>query len=221
MNRTLFLIPFFTLFSACASSPEPVPCNVPRYCEQLNLDRVVAESEDLMRQDRFMQSIEVLSAAYVCHESPILLFHRGQVYRSAGQYEVAIEYYEEYLRTRHEAKRNEALAAVAECQSAVSLPPVETVLGDSPCDVPLQNLAENGAAYFEANLYDEAIVIFQNAYDCQPDPILTYNIGRVHQAAGHCGRARDAFQSYVDSSDNRLRDQAIEYLNEMAACAAH
>ena len=217
MKRALFLL--ILPFVGCAAAPEPVPCDVPRHCERLNVDTTIAEAEDLLRQDLLIQSIDLLSAAYVCEETAILLFHSAQVYRAANEYDMAIDYYERYLRTGDSDKRDEALAAVTTCQNATSLPPVESVLGETPCDLPLQDLAENGAAYFDAEMFDEAVMVFQAAFDCHPDPILVYNIGRVHQAAGHCSLARDAFQSYVDSSDQRLRDQAIEYLNEMATCA--
>ena len=219
MKRALVIL--FLPLLGCAATPEPIPCSVPSHCERLDVGRTVVEAEELLSQNLHLQSIDILSAAYVCEEAPILLFHSARVYRAATEYETAVEYYERYLLSGDPEKRDEALAAVTACQAATSLPPVESLLGEYPCDIPLQDLAEHAAAYFDAGMFDDAVLVFQTAYDCQPDPILTYNIGRVHQAAGDCGLARDAFQSYVDSSDDRLRDQAIEYLNEMATCAAH
>lgn len=214
---------FFLLVLSAACAPPPVPvveCEVTRACAEVQTAMVIAQTDDMIVSGDHLRAIDDIATAYACDGEVMLLFEAGRVYRAAGEHATAQTYFEQYLSTGDSRKADEARAEIEACQAAAALPSLETILGGAPCDRPVNYLVQSGADYFSAGVYDGAITIFESAYACDEDPILRYNIGRVYQEAGRCGLARDSFQAYVDSSDHRVRTEALEYLNEMAMCAA-
>jgi len=211
----------FAITTACAPPPAPVvDCEITQACAEVQTARVLSQTDDMIENGEHMRAIADIATAYACDGEVMLLFEAGRVYQAAGEHATAQAYYERYLSTGDSTRADEARVEIEACEAATSLPSLDTILGGAPCDRPVNYLVQSGADYFSAGVYDGAITIFESAFACDQDPILQYNIGRVYQEAGRCGLARDAFQAYVDSSDNRVRTEALEYLNEMAMCAA-
>jgi tetratricopeptide (TPR) repeat protein len=46
--------------------------------------------------------------------------------------------------------------------------------------------------------YDQAVELYQKAYDLVPHPILVFNIGQAHRLAGRDEEALDAYKKYVE-----------------------
>ena len=217
-------------------------------CPSGSVSNLTERAVVLIERDRALVAVDLLSRLYGCLEEPTLLYYLGSAYRHAGEENSARDYYQAYLDTGDERLVSEArdalsrraapaaaepepepLVVAAESEPEVE-PQPEQEVDSTPaevavetytptCDDPPQELARRGAEFFQAGDYDNAIATFSTAFDCQPDPILQYNLGRVYQATNQCGSAREAFQNYVDSADQRVRTEAVEYLNEMASCA--
>lgn len=244
MNRVITLIVSLVLLA-----PSAVAQPLGEACPQGSVSRIIDRAVVLIERDRALVAVDLLSRVYGCLEEPRLLFYLGSAYRHAGEEESARDYYQAYLDTGDERLTSDARDALTwrppasppEPEPVVAVPtpepepasnvveaaPPEEVATAAPapvayiptCDDPPQELARRGAEFFQAGDYDTAIETFSTAFDCQPDPILQYNLGRVYQATDQCGLAREAFQNYVDSADTRVRTEAVEYLNEMASCA--
>lgn len=65
---------------------------------------------------------------------------------------------------------------------------------------------DRGLQLFNEHRYDASLAEFQRAYQISPNPIVLYNLGRVHAALGQSVEATDAFESYL-SQDTTLNAQ--------------
>lgn len=65
-------------------------------------------------------------------------------------------------------------------------------------------LVEQGTALFQARQYSEAAILFQQAYNLDPHPVLLFNIARAHQEMGDLPTAvalfRDVLQMTTDAT---------------------
>lgn len=58
-------------------------------------------------------------------------------------------------------------------------------------------LVEEGTALFQARNFEEAAIIFQQAYNLDPHPVLLFNIARAHQEMGDLPTALRLFQDVL------------------------
>ena len=57
--------------------------------------------------------------------------------------------------------------------------------------------------------YEEAAVDFEHAYAYTPDlHVLAYNAARAHEHAGHCRRARELYERFVDLASEDAQVEA-------------
>lgn len=74
-------------------------------------------------------------------------------------------------------------------------------------------LVDDGMALFSAGSFAEAAIVFQEAYNLDPDAVLMFNIGRAHQEMGDLPTALDVFERLAASSDDpEVRDAAANRL---------
>lgn len=68
---------------------------------------------------------------------------------------------------------------------------------------------KQGRAFYDAGVYDKALVEFQAAYDIAPRALLLYHMGRAQQGLGELAAALELYQRFlVDDPDNAAADDA-------------
>lgn len=76
-------------------------------------------------------------------------------------------------------------------------------------------LVEQGTALFDQGEFEEAAIVFQQAYNLDPHPVLMYNIARTHQEMGDLPAALEFFRNVLafdpdepvaEAARNRIRD---------------
>lgn len=83
-----------------------------------------------------------------------------------------------------------ALMLAAICLSAPATP---VLAQDDPAEQAAQ-LVEEGTALFQARNFEQAAIIFQQAYNLDPHPVLLFNIARAHQEMGDLPTALRMFR---------------------------
>jgi hypothetical protein len=63
-------------------------------------------------------------------------------------------------------------------------------------------LGEQGTALFQARQFSEAAIVFQQAYNLDPHPVLLFNIARAHEEMGDLPTALQLFRSLADITDD-------------------
>ncbi len=63
-------------------------------------------------------------------------------------------------------------------------------------------LGEQGTALFQARQFSEAAIVFQQAYNLDPHPVLLFNIARAHEEMGDMPTALQLFRSLSDITDD-------------------
>ncbi len=76
-------------------------------------------------------------------------------------------------------------------------------------------LVEQGTSLFDQGEFEEAAIVFQQAYNLDPHPVLMYNIARTHQEMGDLPAALEFFRNVLafdpdepvaEAARNRIRD---------------
>lgn len=98
-----------------------------------------------------------------------------------------------------------------------SAPTVSTAntLGPPGGDVArAESLSEKAVEAFEAQDYEEAVRLFQKAYDASPEPNYLFNIGRVYEEMGDLRNAVKYYQQFVGQPgvDLDARETALQRL---------
>jgi hypothetical protein len=79
-------------------------------------------------------------------------------------------------------------------------------------------LVEEGTALFQARQYPEAAILFQQAYNLDPHPVLLFNIARAHQEMGDLPTAVSLFRDVVGMTDDAtIVGAATERLQRLEA----
>jgi tetratricopeptide (TPR) repeat protein len=76
-------------------------------------------------------------------------------------------------------------------------------------------LSQKAVTFFNAGDYNSALALFQRAYQLSNSPSLLYSSGRCHQKLGDEKAAREAFCSYLSTSDTMRRTEANSALKEI------
>jgi tetratricopeptide (TPR) repeat protein len=96
--------------------------------------------------------------------------------------------------TRGSRARRATLASVL----AISMSAVPTLAQAAP-SLEQQVEAINAAAVekFKAKEYEEAVVLFEQAYDLQPEPNYLFNIGRIYEESGNLEKAAEFYERFI------------------------
>lgn len=79
-----------------------------------------------------------------------------------------------------------------------------------------QALAEQATEQFGDGQYDEAAILFQQAYNLDPHPVILFNLARAHQEMGDLPTALQLFQTLVDAgASERAREAARNRMSEI------
>ncbi len=72
---------------------------------------------------------------------------------------------------------------------------------------------------FEAKEYEEAVELFEQAYDLQPEPNYLFNIGRIYEESGNLEKAVEYYERFVKEPAVPLesREQGLERLRVLRA----
>lgn len=107
-------------------------------------------------------------------------------------------------------------AAEREAESAPAFE-IDESLTEEERAVEAKRLFRDGVQAFDRGEYERAAELFEHAYAYVPDRhALVYNAARAHEHAGHCCRARELYQSFVDNEeDNPQADAMRERLESM------
>ncbi|MEX1368088.1 MAG: tetratricopeptide repeat protein [Nannocystaceae bacterium] len=72
---------------------------------------------------------------------------------------------------------------------------------------------------FQAKEYDEAVRLFEEAYDLQPEPNYLFNIGRIREEQGNLGSAVEYYERFVKEPRVPLeaREKGLERLRVLRA----
>ena len=81
------------------------------------------------------------------------------------------------------------------CVVAAALP--STANGQTD-DAAVANLVQSAEFLAKDGDLDAAIRLFERAYGLRPEPVLLYNIARLHDLKGELAKARDLYQKYID-----------------------
>ena len=81
-----------------------------------------------------------------------------------------------------------------------------------------EEIARQATAEFQAANYDEAAILFQQAFNIDPDPILLFNLARAHQEMGDLPTALTLYLELVELTDSqRVRTAAQGKIAEVEA----
>jgi hypothetical protein len=120
---------------------------------------------------------------------------------SRSMYEPSIE---RMLRARSAG----ALMALVFTICTINLARAARPKSESPIEV-----AKQAAAQFNLGHLEEAISLYEKAYEIDPDPMLLFNLGQCHRLAGNDERALFFYQRYLDqvprSAFNRQEVEAL------------
>ena len=59
-------------------------------------------------------------------------------------------------------------------------------------------IADKGALSFHDGQYADAITLFDQAYECYPEPLFLFNKGRTYQKLGHANRALEFYKAFLE-----------------------
>lgn len=78
---------------------------------------------------------------------------------------------------------------------------------------------EEAVAKFQAKEYDEAVRLFEEAYDLQPEPNYLFNIGRIREEQGNLESAVEYYERFVKEPGVPLesREKGLERLRVLRA----
>lgn len=108
-----------------------------------------------------------------------------------------------------------ALACVAPRARAQSTdaPPPDATAGEatlSVADQQARTLFQDGVTSYAGGRYEEALELFQRAYDLSPHPELLFNIGIAALNGGHQRRALDAFEQFLVQAPESPNRPSVE-----------
>lgn len=79
-----------------------------------------------------------------------------------------------------------------------------------------KELIEHGRSQAKAEKFENALEVYQRAYEKWPEPWMLVSIGRMHQKLGQLDAAAASFRQYlsepIPQRDDKLRARASEYL---------
>lgn len=111
--------------------------------------------------------------------------------------------------------------------SGLTLGPAVVYAQDDAASIARQveALSVEAADHFRAEEYEEAIALFEEAYDLEPVPNLLFNIGRCYEQLEEWELAKEHFEQFITSPDvaTEAREKAMERvqsLNEIIAAEA-
>jgi tetratricopeptide (TPR) repeat protein len=78
-------------------------------------------------------------------------------------------------------------------------------------------LVAQAMEHYQARRYEEALVLFEQAYAIDPEPELVYNIARSHERLLHREQAVDAYERFLQmpGTTGELRTRALENLTAL------
>ena len=81
-------------------------------------------------------------------------------------------------------------------------------------DLSADELSEQAIEEFNGKNYEEAVRLFEEAYEKDPQPNYLYNIGRVYEESGDFAKAVELYQDFVSKPgvDLQARENAIARL---------
>lgn len=81
-----------------------------------------------------------------------------------------------------------------------------------------RSIAQQATEQFQSANYDEAAILFQQAFNLDPDPILLFNLARSHQEMGDLPTALTLYFELVELTDSeRVREAALTKIGEVEA----
>lgn len=80
-------------------------------------------------------------------------------------------------------------------------------------------LNEQAVEKFQAKEYDEAVALFEQAYELQPEPNYLFNIGRIYEESGNLHKAVEFYERFVKEPGVPLdaRERGLERLRVLRA----
>jgi len=103
------------------------------------------------------------------------------------------------------------------CSSLMLLPFLARAQTDNPVDCAVHpaclSLYERAREQSGSGHLDEALQLYKQAYELQPDPRLLFNVARIYQKQNRCDDAISAYQQFLDVAKpmSEQRSKAQDY----------
>ncbi len=134
-------------------------------------------------EGRYREGIDDLLRAYDIKPHPNVLYNVARAYANLGDYEDAIDYFEQYIES-----------------SPRDTSKVDAALADLKVRARLRKLVDKGMSAIAGGRYEEGVRLLQTAYDEKPHANLLFNIARAQEEAGELRAAAANYKAYLASS---------------------